>query len=67
VNQALDLDPAKVNPKGGAIALCHPIGRTGCILLGNAFYELRRIGKRYALVMMCIGGGQGIAMIIERL
>jgi acetyl-CoA C-acetyltransferase len=56
-----------INPKGSAIALCHPIGPTGCILPVNALYELRRIGKRYALIMMCIGGGQGISMIIERL
>jgi acetyl-CoA C-acetyltransferase len=67
VNQQLDLDPAKVNPNGGAVALGHPIGATGCILTIKAMYELQRTGKRYGLVTMCIGGGQGIAAIIERL
>ena len=66
VNQQLDLDPAKVNPNGGAVALGHPIGATGAILTVKALYELERIGKRYALVTMCIGGGQGIAAIFER-
>ena len=60
-------DPAKVNPNGGAIALGHPIGATGCILTIKAIYELQRTGGRYALVTMCIGGGQGIAGIFERL
>jgi acetyl-CoA C-acetyltransferase len=67
VNQLLDLDPAKVNPNGGAVALGHPIGATGCILTVKAMYELQRTGKRYALITMCIGGGQGIAAIIERM
>ncbi|HET7134527.1 MAG TPA: acetyl-CoA C-acyltransferase family protein [Casimicrobiaceae bacterium] len=67
VSQQLDLDPAKVNPNGGAVALGHPIGATGCILTIKAMYELARTGKRYGLVTMCIGGGQGIAAIIERL
>ena len=67
VTQDLDLDPAKVNPNGGAVALGHPIGATGCILTVKALYELERIRKRYALVTMCIGGGQGIAAIFERL
>ena len=67
VNQELGLDPAKVNPNGGAVALGHPIGATGCILTVKAMYELQRTGKRYALITMCIGGGQGIAAIIERL
>jgi acetyl-CoA C-acetyltransferase len=67
VNQQLDLDPAKVNPNGGAVALGHPIGATGCILTVKAMYELHRTGKRYGLITMCIGGGQGIAAIIERL
>jgi acetyl-CoA C-acetyltransferase len=66
VNQELGLDPAKVNPNGGAVALGHPIGATGCILTVKAMYELQRTGKRYALLTMCIGGGQGIAAIIER-
>ena len=57
----------KVNPNGGAIALGHPIGATGCILTIKAMYELQRTGGRYALVTMCIGGGQGIAAIFERI
>ncbi|MFN2644929.1 MAG: acetyl-CoA C-acyltransferase family protein [Burkholderiales bacterium] len=66
VTQDLGLDPAKVNPNGGAVALGHPIGATGCILTVKALYELERTQKRYALVTMCIGGGQGIAAIFER-
>jgi acetyl-CoA C-acetyltransferase len=66
VTKDLGLDPAKVNPNGGAVALGHPIGATGCILTVKALYELARINKRYALVTMCIGGGQGIAAIFER-
>ncbi|HWI38402.1 MAG TPA: acetyl-CoA C-acyltransferase family protein [Burkholderiales bacterium] len=66
VTQDLGLDPAKVNPNGGAVALGHPIGATGCILTVKALYELQRTQKRYALVTMCIGGGQGIAAIFER-
>jgi len=67
VTKELGLDPAKVNPNGGAVALGHPIGATGCILTVKALYELERLQKRYALVTMCIGGGQGIAAIFERL
>ncbi|HKU87132.1 MAG TPA: acetyl-CoA C-acyltransferase family protein [Casimicrobiaceae bacterium] len=67
VSQQLDLDPAKVNPNGGAVALGHPIGATGCILTIKAMYELHRTNKRYGLITMCIGGGQGIAAIIERI
>lgn len=67
VNKGLDLDPAKVNPNGGAVALGHPIGATGAILTVKLLHELARTGKRYGLVTMCIGGGQGIAGIIERL
>lgn len=67
VSKDLGLDPAKVNPNGGAIALGHPIGATGCILTVKALYELKRTGKRYALVTMCIGGGQGIAAVFERM
>ncbi len=67
VAQQLDFDPAKVNPNGGAVALGHPIGATGCILTIKAMYELHRTNKRYGLVTMCIGGGQGIAAIIERI
>jgi acetyl-CoA C-acetyltransferase len=67
VTRDLGLDPAKVNPNGGAVALGHPIGATGAILTVKALYELERTGKRYALVTMCIGGGQGIAAIFERM
>jgi acetyl-CoA C-acetyltransferase len=66
VAQQLDLDPAKVNPNGSGISLGHPIGATGAIITVKALYELQRIGGRYALVTMCIGGGQGIAAIFER-
>ncbi len=67
VMQELDFDPKKTNPNGGAVALGHPIGATGSILTIKAIYELHRCRKRYALVTMCIGGGQGIAAIFERL
>jgi len=67
VSKQLGLDPKKVNPNGGAIALGHPIGATGVILTIKAIYELKRTGGRYALVTMCIGGGQGIAGIFERI
>ncbi|HEV8502166.1 MAG TPA: acetyl-CoA C-acyltransferase family protein [Casimicrobiaceae bacterium] len=67
VSKELGLDPAKVNPNGGAVALGHPIGATGAILTIKCMYELQRTGKRYGLVTMCIGGGQGIAAIIERM
>lgn len=62
----LGLDPAKVNPNGSGISLGHPIGATGALITVKALYELERIGGRYALVTMCIGGGQGIAAIFER-
>ncbi|HET9623261.1 MAG TPA: acetyl-CoA C-acetyltransferase [Kofleriaceae bacterium] len=64
--RALDIDPARVNVNGGAIALGHPLGATGAILVGTALDELERTGKATALVTMCIGGGQGIATILER-
>lgn len=67
VSRALDLDPEKVNVNGGAIALGHPLGATGAIVTVKALYELARVNGRYGLVTMCIGGGQGIAMAIERL
>ncbi|MCM2479057.1 beta-ketothiolase BktB [Serpentinimonas maccroryi] len=67
VTQELGLDPAKVNPNGSGISLGHPIGATGAIITVKALYELQRSGGRYALVTMCIGGGQGIAAIFERL
>jgi len=63
----LKLDPKKTNPNGGAVGLGHPIGATGAILTVKALYELQRTGGRYGLVTMCIGGGQGIAAIFERL
>jgi acetyl-CoA C-acetyltransferase len=67
VAKDLGFDPGKVNPNGGAVALGHPVGATGCIISVKALYELQRIGGKYALVTMCIGGGQGIAAIYERL
>ncbi len=67
VNKGLELDPAKVNPNGGAIALGHPLGATGAILTVKCLHELQRTGGKYGLITMCIGGGQGIAGIIERL
>ena len=67
VNKRLGLDAAKVNPNGGAIALGHPVGATGAILCVKALYELERIGGGKALVTMCIGGGQGIAVAFETL
>jgi acetyl-CoA C-acetyltransferase len=63
----LELPPEKTNPNGSGISLGHPIGATGCILTIKAIYELQRTGGRYALVTMCIGGGQGIAAVFERL
>ena len=67
VNKGLGLDSEKVNPNGGAIALGHPIGATGAMLTVKAMYELERIEGKRALITMCIGGGQGIALAIERL
>ncbi|MNQ12102.1 Beta-ketothiolase BktB [compost metagenome] len=67
VARELGLDPARVNPNGSGIALGHPVGATGAIIAVKALHELNRIGGRYALVTMCIGGGQGIAAIFERL
>ena len=67
VSKELGMNAAKVNPNGGAVALGHPIGATGSILTVKAIYELHRTGGRYALVTMCIGGGQGIAGIFERM
>lgn len=66
VSRELGLDPARVNPNGGAIALGHPVGATGAILVVKAMAELERTGGRRALITMCIGGGQGIALAIER-
>tara|TARA_R110000850_G_scaffold70053_11_gene155368 strand:+ start:5402 stop:6586 length:1185 start_codon:yes stop_codon:yes gene_type:complete len=67
VKQELNLDPAKLNPNGSAIALGHPVGASGAIITTKALYELERIRGRYALTTMCIGGGQGISAIFERL
>lgn len=67
VTKGLGLDPAKVNPNGSGISLGHPIGATGALITVKALHELQRIQGRYALVTMCIGGGQGIAAIFERL
>ena len=67
VTRDLGLDPVKVNPNGSGISLGHPIGATGALITVKALYELQRIQGRYALVTMCIGGGQGIAAIFERL
>ncbi|NRQ42413.1 beta-ketothiolase BktB [Rheinheimera sp. YQF-2] len=67
VSQTLGFDSAKVNPNGGAIALGHPVGATGSILIIKLLAELKRIGGRYGLVTMCIGGGQGIALLLESL
>jgi acetyl-CoA C-acetyltransferase len=67
VTRELGLDPAKVNPNGSGISLGHPIGATGALITVKALYELQRVGGRYALVTMCIGGGQGIAAVFERI
>ncbi|SET37610.1 acetyl-CoA C-acetyltransferase [Nitrosomonas marina] len=67
VAKELHFDPMKTNPNGGAVALGHPIGATGAILTIKAIYELHRTGGRFALVTLCIGGGQGIAAVFERL
>ena len=67
VSRGLGLDMKKTNPNGGAIALGHPIGCSGAFIATKAIYELHRTGGRYALVTMCIGGGQGIATVFERL
>jgi acetyl-CoA C-acetyltransferase len=66
VSQTLGFDPAKVNPNGGAIALGHPVGATGAILLVKTMYELERIDGQFGLIALCIGGGQGIALLVER-
>ena len=67
VSKVLGLDPAKVNVNGGAIALGHPVGATGAIIATKCIHELHRTGGRYGLATMCIGGGQGIAVVFERL
>jgi len=65
VSRELDLPADRVNPNGSGISLGHPIGATGAIITVKALYELHRTGGRYALVTMCIGGGQGIAAVFE--
>ncbi len=67
VSRGLGLDPVRTNPNGGAIALGHPIGCSGAAIATKAIHELHRVGGRFALVTMCIGGGQGIAAVFERL
>ena len=67
VSKELGFDPARVNPNGGAIALGHPVGATGAIITVKAMYELERTGGKRGLITMCIGGGQGIALAIERI
>jgi len=66
VVKELAIDPAKVNPNGSGISLGHPIGATGSVITVKALYELQRTGAKYAVVSMCIGGGQGIAALFER-
>ncbi|MCW1402853.1 beta-ketothiolase BktB [Novosphingobium sp. MW5] len=66
VAKVLGFDPEKVNPNGSGVGLGHPVGATGCILTIKCAYELKRIGGKYGLITMCIGGGQGIALVIER-
>jgi acetyl-CoA C-acetyltransferase len=65
VEKLLELDRSRTNVNGGAIALGHPVGASGSRILLTLAYELRRRGKRYGLAALCIGGGQGIAMVIE--
>ncbi len=67
VGKALGLDPAKTNPNGGAIAIGHPVGASGAVISTKLLYELQRTNGRYGIATMCIGGGQGIAVIFERL
>ncbi|HEY6896939.1 MAG TPA: acetyl-CoA C-acyltransferase, partial [Rhodocyclaceae bacterium] len=67
VMKGLGLNPAKTNPNGGAIALGHPVGCSGAFIATKAVYELQRVNGKYALVTMCIGGGQGIAAVFERM
>ena len=67
VARELGLPPERTNPNGSGVSLGHPIAATGAILVVKALYELRRTGRRYALITMCIGGGQGIAAIFERM
>jgi len=63
--EKMGIDPDRVNPQGGAIALGHPLGAAGAVLTLTCAYALKRVGKRYGVVTMCIGGGQGIALVLE--
>ena len=65
VARGLGLDPAKTNPNGGAIALGHPVGATGAVIITKLLHELHRVGGRYGMATMCIGGGQGITTVWE--
>jgi acetyl-CoA C-acetyltransferase len=65
VSKALGFHPDKVNPNGSGVSIGHPVGATGAMLTIKCMYELKRTGGRYGLITMCIGGGQGIAMVIE--
>ncbi len=65
VAKVLGFDPEKVNPNGSGVGLGHPVGANGTILTIKAIYELKRIGGQYGLITLCIGGGQGIAMVVE--
>jgi acetyl-CoA acyltransferase len=67
VIRALDLDQSRINPNGGAIALGHPLGCSGAKLSIQLFHEMRRRNQRYGLVSACVGGGQGVAGVFERL
>jgi len=67
VAKNLGFDPEKTNPNGGAIAMGHPVGATGAILTVKTIYELQRTNKKFGLITLCIGGGQGIAAIVENL
>jgi acetyl-CoA C-acetyltransferase len=67
VTKELSFDPAKTNVNGSGISLGHPVGATGAIITVKLLYELERVGGRYGLATMCIGGGQGIALVMERL
>ena len=66
VAKELGFDPARVNPNGSGISLGHPVGATGAILTVKTIYELARTGGRHGLITMCIGGGQGISAVLER-
>jgi acetyl-CoA C-acetyltransferase len=66
VNKALEIDPLKVNPNGGAIALGHPIGASGCRILVTLLHEMQREGHNKGLAALCIGGGMGVSLAVER-